>query len=93
MELRRKDNLTDLVEALPKEPGDNQSASPKEPKNQEVVAADGSVVILGQKPSTKVPFNNRTSSLELSQRERLENVAAAATSAFKRALDRFFDQK
>ncbi len=93
MQSRRKDNLTDLVERLPKESTEDQSATQKEPKNQEVVAVDGSVVILGHKPPSKESFNNRLSSLELSQRERLEDLAAAASSAFQRALDRFFDQK
>ncbi len=87
MELRRKDNLTDLVGSLPKEPGGNGDTSQEDPKNQEVITEGGEVVILGHKRPPAPPINNRRNSLELTEGE---SLAGAVRSGMRDVLERFF---
>lgn len=73
---RRKDNLTDLVETLPKTP---TSESPQSSGDQQVVSGNGEVITLGQKPRS----STNKSSLELS------DLKGAILSALEQAFDRF----
>ena len=78
--LKRKDNLTDLVEQLP------NAEEPTSDGHQEVVNNEGETVILGQKPtSTTSPSTNRNS-LELSGTA-IQDIKDALRSAFRKALD------
>ncbi|MEN9412917.1 MAG: hypothetical protein RLZZ342_4 [Candidatus Parcubacteria bacterium] len=73
---RRKDNLTDLVETLPKTPTSDTSQSSND---QQVVSGSGEVITLGQKPQSSA----NKSSLELS------DLKGVIVSALEQAFDRF----
>ncbi len=82
MELRHKDNLTDLIEGLPKKPVGSSSTPARDPKNQEVTTADGEVVILGYKNTSSVHSSHKVVPLELPRGEILRVVARAIEKAF-----------
>lgn len=65
---KRKDNLTDVVEKLPKVEVNN---SPKPPKNQQVVNVDGEVITLANKNNKNKNFITHKKSNELNDIERI----------------------
>ncbi len=61
MEIRKKDNLTDLVENLPKTP--EQQTGPK-PEAGQVVDSEGEIINLGGKNRQTSPFSTNKNSYE-----------------------------
>jgi len=45
--MKQKDNLTDVVQQLPKEPAPKPTNPPEPKKPQQVVSSDGEVITLG----------------------------------------------
>lgn len=79
MDRQEKDNLTDLVEQLPR-PG---TSTPPPQTEQQVVNSEGQVITLGhEKPKTIVIKTNKNS-LELPVAELLKTVARAVEEAIR----------
>lgn len=70
--LKRKDNLTDVVEQLPKNEVVN---NPNPPKNQQVVGVDGEMITLGHKSNKTGRNHIKGKSFELRDIERMVKEA------------------
>jgi len=66
--MRRKDNLTDVVEQLPQSA---TTSDPKTPKDQVVVGVNGELVTLGKKPAKTKYIQIHGKSFELSKVEKM----------------------
>jgi len=90
MDIRKKDNLTDAVEALESRRND----PPQEPpKQQQVVNNDGEIITLGQNGQTnsakKPALPNKTKVVELSP-EFIDALKKEIAPALESALDKAF---
>lgn len=85
MKPRKKDNLTDAVEALQRQ-GDGDSAP--QAADGQVVNEEGEVVTLGQKPGAKPPSSLKLNSLELSDKD-LSEIKEIISAAVQNSLDKF----
>lgn len=75
MEMRKKDNLTDLVENLPKKP--EQQPVPKLEAGQ-VVDSEGEIINLGGKNRPTSPFSTNKNSYEPALSDVIKNSIGAA---------------
>ena len=73
--MKQKDNLTDVVEHLPKVP---TSSSPQSNNSQQVLNPMGELITLGQNNAETLPKNIQGSSIELP----VEQIKQAITAAF-----------
>jgi hypothetical protein len=82
---KKKDNLTDVVEQLPKVETSDESNSPKD---QQVIDSDGDIITLGNKPKKNVRLIIKGKSFELTESE-LEKMVK---TIFEKELDKFADK-
>jgi hypothetical protein len=84
MDIRKKDNFTDLVEWADKQPRseENQPLTDSE-GNHQAITSSGEIVTLGQKE----PSGIKKKSFELS-----EGLRASLSSAFQEKLDKIFQK-
>jgi len=83
---KRKDNLTDIVEQLPKVEVNN---NPKPAKNQQVMNSDGELVTLGLKSKHRDRNTIHGNLLELSITKKIEEIVRTET---EKVLDKLAKQ-
>ncbi len=94
--IKRKDNLTDIVEDLQKDrdkkPEPNQK--PEKPgKNEwQVTDNEGNIVTLGQKPGSRTASSNKANPVELSQ-DVMEAIKQAVQTGIKEAFEKWEEKR
>ena len=85
MDVRKKDNLTDAVEALDR----NDKPSEPQGRDQQVVNNDGEIITLGQNGGKNPTPPNKKKVIELSDKD-LSEIKEIVASAIQTSLDKFF---
>ncbi len=85
MDIRKKDNLTDAVEALER----NESAPEPKDGDSQVVNNDGEIITLGQNGGKSPASPNKKKVIELSDKD-LSEIKEIVASAIQSSLDKFF---
>ena len=83
--IKKKDNLTDIVEQLPKVETSDDTNSPKD---QQVRDSDGDIITLGNKPQKKYRLVIKGKSFELTESE-LERII---NEGVEKVSDKFADK-
>ena len=84
MDIRKKDNLTDAVEALER----NESAPEPQGRDQQVVNNDGEIITLGQNGGKSPASPNKKKVIELSDKD-LSEIKEIISAAVQSSLDKF----
>ena len=91
MDIRKKDNLTDAVEALER----NENAPEPQGRDQQVVNNDGEIITLGQNGGKSPTSPNKKKVIELSDKD-LSEIKEIISAAVQSSLDKFlkkFEQR
>ena len=91
MDVRKKDNLTDAVEALER----NESAPEPQGRDQQVVNNDGEIITLGQNGGKSPASPNKNKVIELSPEfigELKKEIAPMLEKAIDKALTKFLNK-
>ena len=84
MDIRKKDNLTDAVEALER----NENAPEPQGRDQQVVNNDGEIITLGQNGGKSPASPNKKKVIELSDKD-LSEIKEIISAAVQSSLDKF----
>jgi len=84
MDIRKKDNLTDAVEALER----NENAPEPQGRDQQVVNNDGEIITLGQNGGKSPASPNKKKVIELSDKD-LSEIKEIISAAVQNSLDKF----